>query len=113
MDQQRLAVVWSSADREVARSMVFMYVRNARKQGWFDEVLLVIWGPSGRLLVDDKMLRMELTTLTDLGVKVEACKACSDMYGISDQLSELGVDVKYMGVPLSDMLKGDWKVLTF
>ena len=25
----------------------------------------------------------------------------------------LGIEVKYMGVPLTEMLKGDWEVLTF
>jgi hypothetical protein len=46
-------------------------------------------------------------------VELVACKACSDSYGVSDNLEELGVEVKYMGRPLTDMLKGDWAVVTF
>lgn len=34
----RLAVVWTSGDREVARKMVFMYTLNAKGRSWFDEV---------------------------------------------------------------------------
>ncbi len=34
-------------------------------------------------------------------------------YGVVDALKGLGVDVKFMGEPLSQRLKGDWKVLTF
>jgi hypothetical protein len=41
------------------------------------------------------------------GVVIEACKACSDSYGVSDQLSALGIDVKYMGTPLTEMLQSD------
>ena len=41
-----------------------------------------------------------------------ACKACSDSYGVSEILVGLGVDVKYMGAPLTEMLKGDWEVIT-
>jgi hypothetical protein len=44
---------------------------------------------------------------------VQACVACADMYGVADKLREIGIDVKPMGKPLSEMLKGDWKVLTF
>lgn len=28
----KLAVIWSSADKEVARNMVFMYSKNAKKK---------------------------------------------------------------------------------
>ncbi len=48
------------------------------------------------------------------GVRFEACKACADMYGVSDELSALGVDVKYMGEPLAKLLQDDgWDVLAF
>ena len=50
----KLLVVWSSADREVALLNVFMYTHNARKHGWWDEVRLLLWGPSDRLLVEDE-----------------------------------------------------------
>ena len=41
------------------------------------------------------------------------CVVCADMYGVSDSLRQLGIEVKGMGQPLSDYLKTDWKVLTF
>jgi hypothetical protein len=47
------------------------------------------------------------------GVVVVACQACADSFGVTPQLGALGIDVKYMGKPLTDMLKGGWKVLTF
>ncbi len=109
----KLAVVWTSADKEVAIKMVYMYTFNAKRQGWFDTVQFIIWGPSSKLLSEDTELQDYLAKMKDAGVVITACKACSDMYGVSDKLTELGVDVKYMGKPLSDILKSDWKVLTF
>jgi hypothetical protein len=47
------------------------------------------------------------------GVVLEACKACSDSYGASDALAGLGIDVKYMGSPLTEMLKEGRRVLCF
>ena len=47
------------------------------------------------------------------GVKVQACVACADSYGVSQALRDLGLEVKAMGVPLTGMLKDDWKMLTF
>ncbi len=109
----RLAVVWTSGDPEVAHRMCLMYAHAARKAGWFDHVLLVVWGPSGRLLVADKDLKAKVKAMMADGVQVQACVACADMYGISEDLRALGIEVKGMGKPLTDMLRSDWKVITF
>ena len=112
-DQSRLCVVWTSGDKEVATNMVFMYTLNAKRQGWFDTVRLVIWGPSSKLLSEDKDLQDYLEKMKDAGVELQACIACANIYGVTEKLKSLGVEVKGMGLPLSDMLKSDWKTVTF
>ncbi len=109
----KLMVLWTSGDREVALKMVFMYTFNAKKRGWWDEIRFVVWGPSSKLLSEDEELQKGIKEMMEAGVEVQACKACADMYGVSDKLAALGIDVKYMGVPLTDMLKGGWTNLTF
>ena len=109
----KLGIVWTSGDRDVALKMVFMYTYNARRSGWFDEVTLVVWGPSSKLLSEDEELQEYIGRMADAGVELVACKACADMYGVADNLTALGVDVKYMGQPLTAMLQGDYKVMTF
>jgi hypothetical protein len=113
IEPSRLAVVWTSGDPEVAERVCFMYTLNAKKQKWFDEVTLVVWGPSARLLAADKDLQAALKAMQDAGVKVQACQACADSYGVTEPLRKLGIDVRYMGKPLTDMLKQGWKILTF
>jgi len=109
----RLAVMWTSGDPDVAHRVCFMYTQNAKRQGWFDEVTLIVWGPSARLLAGDKDLQEKIKAMIKGGVKVQACLACSDSYGVTDALREMGIEVKYMGRDLTDILKGDWKLLTF
>jgi hypothetical protein len=113
VEPTRLAVVWTSGDREVALKVAFMYTLNAKKRGWFDEVTLVVWGPSSNLLAHDEELQDYVGEMAKEGVTVVACQACADSYGVTEDLRGLGVDVKYMGVPLTEMLQGDWKVITF
>jgi hypothetical protein len=112
-DESRLAVLWTSGDADVAHKVCFMYTHAAKKAKWFDNVLLIVWGPSSRLLAGDKELQAKVKAMMDSGVVVQACVVCADMYGVSDKLREIGIEVKPMGKPLSEMLKGDWKVLTF
>lgn len=112
-DKEKLVVVWTSGDVEVAEKMVFMYVYNARKAGWFDEVTFIIWGPSAKLLSENEKLQERVKAMQDAGIKTEACIACASMYGVVDSLKNLGVDVKGMGVPLSNYLKEGSHVMTF
>jgi len=112
-EKQQLAVVWTSSDPEVAEKVCFMYTQNARLKGWFDEVVLVVWGPSAKLLSENKVLQDRVKLMIADGVKVEACVACANMYGVADQLTAMGIEVKPMGPVLTVYLKENWKVLTF
>ncbi len=113
--EDKLVVVWTSGDRDVALKMVFMYTYNAStaRFGWWQDITLVVWGPSSKLLSVDKELQEYLTKMKEAGITLEACKACADMYEVSDELTELGVDVKYMGDVLTGYIREGRHVLTF
>jgi hypothetical protein len=112
--QDTLVVLWSSGDREVAIKMVFMYTLNAKRRGWWNDVTLIVWGPSARLLTEDRELQDRIQEMREAGVGLLACKACSDSYGVSDGLERLGIEVKYMGEPFTQILKDEHqRVLTF
>ena len=110
-ESKKLAVLWTSGDPDVFEKMVFMYTYNAKKRGWFDEVAFVIWGPSAKLLAETPKFQENIKQMMEIGIKVEACIACARMYKVDEQLLELGIDVKGMGVPLSDYLRSGWKTL--
>jgi len=108
-----LVVLWTSGDREVALKMAFMYVLNSKLKGWWNEVTLIIWGPSSKLVSMDTELQKRLSVMKEAGVKIRACKACSDAYGVSTDLEKLGITVEYMGEPLTEFLKNDnFRVVT-
>lgn len=110
---EKLVVVWSSADREVAKEMVFMYTLNAKLRGWWNDITFILWGPSEKLIASDLELQGRLRKMIQEGIVAEACRACSDDYGVTESLEKLGIDVKYMGVPLTDYVKEGRHVLTF
>ena len=111
-NKNKLAVLWTSDDPNLAEKMAFMYTYNAKKQGWFDEVVLVIWGPSAKLASENKMIQDYIKKMQDAGVVIEACMACARMYGVDKKLTDMDIDVKGMGVPLSNYLKEGWKTLS-
>jgi len=112
-DPSKLVVVWTSGDREVALKMVFMYTYNAKKNGWWDTIRFIVWGPSSKLLSEDAELQEYIQRMKKVGVEVFACKACADLYGVTDKLAKLGLEVKYIGEDLTSMLQKNWTCLTF
>ena len=109
-----LVVVWTSGDREAALKMAFMYTLNSKRFKWgWKNVTLIVWGPSAKLLTEDKELQEHIIDMKEKGVKILACKKCSDEYGVSDALKKLGIEVKYTGKPLTDYLRDDnYRVIT-
>ena len=109
---EKLVVLWTSGDRDVALKMVFMYTYNAQINKWWDDITLVVWGPSAKLLTEDAELQEYLGKIIEAGVTVKACKGCADQYGISGQLEELGITVLYIGKELTDYIKEGRKILS-
>ena len=108
-----LVVLWTSGDPDVAEKVALMYTHAAGKNNWFDQVILIVWGPSANVLAHNKSLQTKVKTMVDDSISVQACVVCADSYGVSDDLRELGIEVIGMGRPLTDYLKKGYKQLTF
>ena len=83
---EKLVVLWTSGDKEVALKMAFMYTCNSKKKGWWDDVTLLIWGRSANLTAKDSEIQEYIKKMIDQGVSIEACKACANMYVVSPTL---------------------------
>ena len=109
----KLVTIWTSDDPYVAERVALMYTHAAKTAGWFKEVTLLIWGPSAKLISENTKLQERVRVMQKDGVVVEACVACTNAYGVTDDLRKLGYDVKGMGKPLTDYLKSGVRILTF
>ncbi len=112
-NKNSVVVVWSSADEMVAKRVVLPYVTNAKKKGWFDNVSLMVWGPSAKVVAENEELQNLIKKAQEAGVYTQACLACADAYNVTAILEALGFDMKYIGVPLATYLKTGHSVLTF
>lgn len=103
--ENKLTVLWTSGDPVTVEKMVFMYTLNAKIKGWFDDVTLVIWGASAKLLAETPEYQEQIEDMQAAGVRVEACKACADQLGVTESLENCSIDVTYWGMPLTEVLK--------
>lgn len=112
-DSDKLVIVWTSDDPYLAERMVLMYAHAAKTQNWFNEVTLIVWGPSAKMVSENLKIQKKLKSMQEDGVEIQACIACASAYNVVDELKNLGFEVKGMGKPLTEYLKSDAKVLTF
>jgi hypothetical protein len=110
---RKLHVLWTTGEKDVAIKVVFPYLLNSKANGWWDEVNLIIWGPSAKLAAHDRQIHRELQDSLDSGITIEACQACTDSYGVTEKIRSMGIEIRYMGGPLTEYLSGQDTVLTF
>ncbi len=109
----KLLIVWSSGEIEVAKKLVLLYGSVALPHAYWDELHLMVWGPSAKLLAENAEVQTLFAKVLGTGVKASVCVVCSDDYGVTEQLQMLGVEPTHTGELLTDALKSDWKVVTF
>jgi hypothetical protein len=111
--KNKLLIIWSTEEKEVAKKMVLLYSGVILPRSYWDEAILMVWGPSARLLSQDKELQDKIKEVAKTGVKVQACVVCTDDYGVSEELKNIGVELIHTGEMLTEALQSDWKVITF
>jgi hypothetical protein len=109
----KLLIIWSTAEIEVAKKMVLLYSSVILPRGYWDKAHLMIWGPSAKLLAENEALQEIVSDIKKTGVELSCCVVCSDEYGVTEKLASLGIDMIHTGEILTDALKEDWKVITF
>ncbi len=107
-----LYVLWTNADPVTAEKMVFMYTVNSLLKGWWEKVTLIVWGATVQLVGENTAIQAKIKEAQKAGVHITACKACADQLGVTETLEGLGIEVIYWGVPLTDLLKNNEKLIT-
>ena len=109
----KLLIVWSTAEIEVAKKMVLLYSSVILPRGYWDRAHLMIWGPSAKLLSENEELQKIVANIKQTGVELSCCVVCSDEYGVTEKLGAMGIEMIHTGEILTNALKEDWKVITF
>jgi hypothetical protein len=110
---KKLHVLWTTGEKDVALRMIFIYLLDAKSIGWWDEIHLIIWGPSAKLLAGDHVIQREVDFLLQSSIIVEACEGCTESYGITEKIRNLGITVRFMGETLTEILQSDEKLIVF
>jgi hypothetical protein len=109
---EKLNILWTTTNRDTITNMIVMYASNAILKGWWDEVNIIVWGASAKLLGENIAVQQEINNMMEAGVCIEACQACADKYEVTDILKSLGIEMKYMGEPFTNYIKKGEHIIT-
>jgi len=102
--KKELLVNWTTDNLDTAMSMVLLYTYNAKKLAWFDEITLLVWGASQKLVATNVEVQKQIKMMKEVGVKVIACKKCAEDKGVVDALIACDIEVFYTGEVLTPWL---------
>jgi hypothetical protein len=111
-EQDRLYILWTNDNVLTSEKMVLMYAQTSVLKYWWKEVTVIIWGATAKLAAENELIREKIKLAIHAGVKFSACKACAEQLGTTDKLLEMGVEVKYWGEGLTEILKENEKLIT-
>lgn len=110
--KNKLNILWANADPVTSELMVMMYVKNAISQGWWDEVQVIIWGATAKLVAENTHIQSLIEKAMQTGVKFTACESCAVELGVNQKIKDLGIELRFMGEPLTKIIKQGEKLIT-
>ena len=101
----QLLVLWTTTERETVDNMVFLYTMNSKLRGWWEEVTLLIWGVTARLVAEDESIQENIKGFLEKGIRVIARRKCAENLGVVEKLEAMGIEVFYTGEFLTEWMK--------
>ena len=70
-----------------------------------DEVKVIFFGPSERIVAFDTAIQKRIKMLQESSIEILACKGCADRMQVTTLIERLGIKVMYVGPVISQLLK--------
>ena len=111
--KNEVMIVWATDNRDTILNTICLYALNAKVEGWFDDVTLVVWGASQQVASEDEEIIAKIKEMIAAGVKIVACKKYAENKYIESHLESCGIEVFYTGKLISDWAKSGKPLMTF
>ena len=72
-------ILWYSDDPMVAERVALMYTGVAKTYKLFEDVSVIVWGPSAKLVTENKEIQAKLKEMMGEGISINACVTCANM----------------------------------
>jgi hypothetical protein len=102
-------LIWLASGERAKLEPGILWGVNATKNGWVDEVRIVVFGESQKLLLEDH----ELFQMMNEVKSPMFCKYLAESVGIEKDLQAKGANLIDVGEPIAEAIKEGFQVITF
>jgi Uncharacterized protein conserved in archaea len=113
MSNEKLTILWTSGEKDVATKVVLKYVESLVEHKFWKEIEVMVWGPSVKLVCDDDTVKTKVTKLISSGIVFSACVVCADDYGVTNILTQMGIKLEMMGEKLTHLIQEQKPFISF
>ena len=107
-----LYILWTTRDAITAEYMLMLYATNAQKKQWFDQVHIIIWGASAKLIAENKHIQDLILDAQKAGVIFQGCIHCATSLDVVNILERLNITLLPAGIPLTEIIKNQKYLIT-
>jgi hypothetical protein len=109
---KKLVALWKSDNLIDIQEMITPYIITSKKNKWWDEVEVIIWGASQVVVANNEDVKRRINLMNKQDIKIYACKKCAEDLGVIEALKALNINVMYTGELLTEFLQSDATVIT-
>jgi hypothetical protein len=109
---KKLHILWTNDNLQTSEHMVLMYAPITLQNEMWDEITVIIWGATSTLVAENKHMQKLIADAQEIGVKFTACKTCAEKLGTEQALTDLGIEIKGWGKPLTELIQNKEHLLT-
>ena len=92
-EKKTLYILWTNDNPITAKFMVFMYAINAKKRGWWENVTIIIWGATAKLVSESVEIQSLIKEAQAEGLHISACISCATELGVVENLEALDIEL--------------------
>ena len=108
----KLHILWTNDNVLTAEHMVLMYAPNSMKKKLWDEVTVIIWGATSKLVAENTHIQKLILDAQKAGVEFSGCQACANNLGTTQALLDLDIELLLWGIPLTQLIKNRENLIT-
>lgn len=79
----KLVVLWKTDSIIDIEELLVPYVLASKKNQWWEEINVIIWGGSQKLVSENEQVQAYIKKMLEVGIQVHACKNVLKIYVLS------------------------------
>lgn len=111
----KILVIITSGKNEIDKALAGMgFAYNSKVNKYLDDIKIIFFGPSEELIAsENENVQDMIKKLKEAGMDMTACRSVSDRLQVTAKISNLGINVDFIGKIIANHIRQGYVPMTF